>query len=68
VSGAHEGTPLSEEEEKALAKVRSRKRRKHVRVVTKAPVGSDPHPMKEPPRGSGKENDERLKADKPPHY
>ncbi len=68
MSGAHEGTPLSEEEEKALAKLRSRKRRKHVRVMTKAPEGSDPHPVGEPPRGSLTENHARLKADKPPHY
>jgi hypothetical protein len=68
MSGAHEGTPLSDDEEKALAKVRSRKRRKHVRVITTAPAGSDPHPTKEPARNSGTENDARLKADKPPHY
>lgn len=45
---------------------RSRGRR---RVTQAAPEGSDPHPFDPPaaPR-SGSENDDRLKADKPPHW
>ena len=68
MSGMHAGEPLSEVDEKALAKVKGRKRRKHVRVTTAAPAGSDPTPAPEPSRNSGKENDARLKADKPPHW
>jgi hypothetical protein len=41
---------------------------KRRRATTPPPPGSDPTPLPEPPRGSGTENDERLKADKPPHY
>lgn len=68
MSGMHAGEPLTEAEEKALAKLKGRKRRKHVRVTTKAPAGSDPNPTPEPSRNSGTENDARLKADKPPHW
>ena len=42
--------------------------RKHRRVTTKPVPGSDPNPQPEPLRHSGDENDERLKADKPPHW
>lgn len=42
--------------------------RRRRRVTTPPPEGSDPTPAPEPPRGTGTENDERLKADKPPHY
>jgi len=66
MSGAHAGSPLSDDEEKALAVRKGR--RKHVRVTTAAPAGSDPNPTPEPTRGSGTENDARLKADKPPHW
>jgi len=45
-----------------------RPRRKHVRVTTEPPAGSDPTPAPEEPRGTGTENDARLKADKPPHW
>lgn len=38
------------------------------RATTAPPPGSDPHPAPEPERHSGTENDERLKAEKPPHY
>ena len=68
MSGAHAGSPLSEDEEKALARERGHTRRKHVRVSTPPPAGSDPNPAPEPSRGSGTENDARLKADKPPHW
>lgn len=45
---------------------RTRRRR---RVTQPAPAGSDPHPF-DPPEEvrSGRENDDRLKADKPPHW
>ncbi len=42
--------------------------RKHRRVTTEPVPGSDPTPQPEPPRHSENENDERLKADKPPHW
>lgn len=38
------------------------------RVTTEAIAGTDPNPQKEPPRHAENENDERLKADKPPHW
>lgn len=48
-------------------------RRVRRRVTTAPPPGSDPAPSREPAtaepaRGSGTENDDRLAADKPPHY
>jgi len=43
-------------------------RPKRRRVTTEPPPGSDPTPQPEEPRGSGTENDARLKADKPPHW
>jgi len=46
----------------------SPRRPKRRRVTTEPPAGSDPNPAPEPPRGTGTENDERLKADKPPHW
>lgn len=45
-----------------------RPKRKHRRVRTPAVPGSDPNPQPEPPRHAENENDERLKADKPPHW
>jgi hypothetical protein len=44
------------------------RRPKRRRVTTEPVPGSDPNPAPEPPRGSGTENDARLKADKPPHW
>lgn len=43
--------------------------RRRRRVSQRAPEGSDPHPFDPPvePRSSG-ENDERLRADRPPHW
>ena len=38
------------------------------RVTTPPPPGSDPAPSPEPERHRGDENDERLRAEKPPHY
>lgn len=38
------------------------------RVVVPPPSGTDPAPVSEPERHQSTENDERLKADKPPHY
>lgn len=42
--------------------------RKHRRVSTEAVPGSDPTPQSEPDRHAEDENDDRLKADKPPHW
>jgi len=67
MTGDHAGQPLPEEVEQALAAQPTR-RHKHVRVTTEPPAGSDPNPAPEAPRGSGTENDARLKADKPPHW
>jgi hypothetical protein len=47
------------------AERRARVRR---RVTTPPAVGSDPTPAPEPPRHPRNENDERMRADKPPHY
>ncbi|MGE3193156.1 MAG: hypothetical protein AB7K08_06790 [Microbacteriaceae bacterium] len=41
---------------------------KHRRVTTPPPDGSDPTPSSEPPRHRLDENDDRLNAEKPPHY
>jgi hypothetical protein len=38
------------------------------RVTTEPPPGTDPNPVAEPDRHELTENDERLKAEKPPHY
>ena len=38
------------------------------RVVVPPPKGTDPRPVSEPERHQETENDDRLKADKPPHY
>jgi len=43
-------------------------RRKHRRVTTEPVPGTDPNPAPEPPRGTGTENDARLKQDVPPHW
>ncbi|MBN9238662.1 MAG: hypothetical protein J0J03_03210 [Leifsonia sp.] len=43
-------------------------RGRHRRVTTEAPEGSDPNPSPEPARHAATENDDRLKADKPPHW
>jgi hypothetical protein len=45
-----------------------RPRRKHRRVTTPPPPGSDPTPLEEPDRHAEGENDQRLREDKPPHY
>jgi hypothetical protein len=37
-------------------------------VTTEPPPGSDPTPQAEPERHELTENDDRLKAEKPPHY
>jgi hypothetical protein len=42
--------------------------RKHRRVTTGPIPGTDPTPQPEPERHAENENDERLKADKPPHW
>jgi hypothetical protein len=45
-----------------------RPRRSPRRVSTPPPPGTDPTPAPEPERHRPTENDERLRADKPPHY
>jgi len=54
-----QNTPPSESEGNA------RRRR---RVVVPPPEGSEPAPIGEPERHREDDNDERLKAEKPPHY
>ena len=67
-AGGHAGEPLPADVEHAMAQQPSRRTRKHVRVTTEPPAGSDPAPEPEPPRGSNTANDTRLREDKPPHY
>ncbi|WP_213813622.1 hypothetical protein [Glaciihabitans sp. dw_435] len=43
-------------------------RRSRRRVTTQPVPGSDPNPAPEAPRHTLEENDDRLKAEKPPHY
>ncbi|PRY67213.1 hypothetical protein B0I08_107108 [Glaciihabitans tibetensis] len=43
-------------------------RRLHRRATTDPAPGSDPRPAPEPARHTLTENDDRLKAEKPPHY
>jgi len=38
------------------------------RVVVPPPEGTEPAPEAEPERHRENDNDERLKAEKPPHY
>lgn len=45
-----------------------RTRRPNRRVRTEPVPGTDPNPAPEPRRHSSSENDERLRADKPPHW
>lgn len=47
---------------------KARPARRSRRATTPPPAGSDPTPLPEPPRSSGTENDERMRAEKPPHY
>jgi hypothetical protein len=42
--------------------------RRRRRVTTQPPAGSDPNPISEAPRHRASENDQRLRADKPPHW
>jgi hypothetical protein len=56
---------MSETDEGHTPSVRTRTRR---RVTTAPPPGSDPTPPREPDRHRLDENDERLTAEKPPHY
>ncbi|MCU1405404.1 MAG: hypothetical protein JWQ43_1707 [Glaciihabitans sp.] len=43
-------------------------RRRSRRATTEPVAGSDPSPVPEAPRHTLTENDDRLKAEKPPHY
>ena len=57
---------MAEPTEPAAAEPDHRRRRR--RVKTEPVPGSDQSPPKEPQRHADGENDERLKADKPPHW
>lgn len=59
--------PASEEEAEGFVPGEHSGRR-HRRVRTDAVPGSDPTPAPEPRRHAPTENDDRLKADKPPHW
>ena len=65
--GRHAGKALSDRAEKAKAAKDEAHAHKHVRVTTEPVPGSDPTPA---PKASAvkKDNDKRLKAEKPPHY
>ncbi len=52
----------------AAAPVERRRPRTRRRVTTPPPDGTDPTPAPEAPRHPGNENDDRMRADKPPHY
>ena len=58
--------PTSEEAERSV--LGATKGKRHRRVRTAAVPGSDPAPQPEPPRLDPDENDDRLKADRPPHW
>lgn len=69
--GGHDPMPVEEQPASDEVPVRghgAHRQRKHRRVRTQAVAGSDPTPQPEPPRHSSNENDDRLKADKPPHW
>ena len=68
MTGEHVGDPLGDEQDVALESTPPAGRHRSRRVTTEAPAGSDPNPAPEPSRSSGSENDDRLKADKPPHW
>lgn len=59
--------PASEEEAEGTVPG-EHTRRRHRRVTTDAVPGSDPTPAPEPRQHTPTENDDRLKADKPPHW
>ena len=59
--------PTSEEEAEGTVPG-ERTGRRHRRVRTAAVPGSDPTPAPEPRQHAPTENDDRLKADKPPHW
>lgn len=50
------------------APITPRERRRGRRVRTSGVPGSDPSPQNEPPRFAETDNDDRLAADKPPHW
>jgi hypothetical protein len=47
---------------------KSPRQRQRRRVTTEPPPGTDTEPAREPDRHTLTENDERLRAEKPPHY
>jgi hypothetical protein len=65
--GKHAGKALSDRAEKAKAAKEEEHLHKHVRVTTEAVAGSDPTPAVTAST-SKRDNDKRLKAEKPPHY
>ncbi len=54
--------------EDRVPKHRAPVKRTHRRVTTGPIPGTDPTPQPEPDRHAEDENDERLRADKPPHW
>lgn len=56
-------------EESSDSRVRDKDRRRPRRATLAAPIGSDPEPHDPPlePRNNN-ENDDRLNADRPPHW
>ncbi len=66
--GDDEGTDTTRSDEAEGGVRGERRRSRHRRVRTQPAPGSDPEPQPEPPRHSTHENDDRLRADKPPHW
>ncbi len=64
----HESADITRSEEAEGVGPGERRRKRHRRVRTVAAPGSDPAPLPEPRRHAPDENDDRLKADKPPHW
>lgn len=55
-------------DEPEVEPVETRRPRHRRRVTTDVAPDVDPTPTSEPPRHREDENDDRLKAEKPPHY
>jgi hypothetical protein len=66
--GADPAGPRREPGADGAAASPRRARRANRRVTTAPPEGSDPTPQREPERHALTENDDRLRAEKPPHY
>jgi len=64
----HDGPPESAAPGNDAAAQPARRARVRRRVTTAPVPGTDPNPSPEPTRHAENENDDRLKADKPPHW